>query len=424
MASMNVKRRFVLLLLVLLPLTGRAAEPANKLAPDAVAMEQASPKWDLEALGKPPRFEPAKEPTAKEVEAIFFDGVPFQKKPTKVFAYYGLPKNVKPREKVPGIVLVHGGGGTAFDRWVQLWNSRGYAAIAPDLCGCVPIGSYGKWQRHEAGGPPGWGGFDQIDWPPEDQWTYQAVANILLAHSLLRSLPGVDAERIGVTGISWGGYLTCITSGVDHRFRFAVPVYGCGFLGDNSTWVGTFEKMPAEKSARWLHWWDPSVYLKDSKMPMLWVTGTNDFAYPMDSLQKSYRLAQGPRTLCLRVRMPHGHGAAGENPAEIHAFAESILNGGVPLAHISRQGRNGEEVWATYQSKRPIVRAELNFTCQSGTWKERKWETAPAAVDSAQDKVTAKLPKGVTVYYLNLIDDRDLVVSTEHEVIETAKGEK
>lgn len=168
-------------------------------------------------LGQAPKFAPAEEPKAKDVESILFDGVPFQKKPTKVFAYYSLPKNVKPGDKVPAMVLVHGGGGTAFDAWVRLWNSRGYAAIAPDLCGCVPIGSYGKWQRHPAGGPPGWGGFNQIDWPAEDQWTWQAVANIMLAHSLLRSRPEIDATRIGLTGISWGGYLTSITSGVDPR---------------------------------------------------------------------------------------------------------------------------------------------------------------------------------------------------------------
>ena len=32
-------------------------------------------------------------------------------------------------EKVPGMVLVHGGGGTAFASWVKRWNDRGYAAM-------------------------------------------------------------------------------------------------------------------------------------------------------------------------------------------------------------------------------------------------------------------------------------------------------
>ena len=68
-------------------------------------------------------------------------------------------------------------------------SSRGYAAIAMDTCGCVPKGSYGKWQRHDAGGPPGWGDFEHADEPIEDQWPYHAVADVILAHSLLRAMP-------------------------------------------------------------------------------------------------------------------------------------------------------------------------------------------------------------------------------------------
>ena len=144
---------------------------------------------------------------------------------------------------------------------------------------------------------------------------------------------------------------------------------------------------------------------------MLWVTGTNDFAYPMDSLQKSYRLAQGPHTLCIRPRMPHGHGGAGENPAEILAFAESQLKGGPPLAKITRQGRSGDQVWITFEAAAPIQRAELNYTCQTGRWQTRTWEMAAAQVDTAAHKATVRLPQGVKVYYLNLIDQRNCVVS-------------
>lgn len=49
-----------------------------------------------------------------------------------------------------------------------------------------------------------------------------------------------------------------------------------------------------------------------------------------------------------------------------------------------------------------------------GKWPERKWEALPAQVD-ASGRVTATLPQGVTVYYLNVFDDRDCVASTEHE---------
>ena len=367
--------------------------------------------WNLERLLSAPEIYPAEGFEAQDVRALFYEGLPWKGKPTRVFAWYGAPEH-KTDERLPAMVLVHGGGGTAFDEWVRLWNRRGYAAIAMDLCGCVPRGNYGNWVRHDHGGPAGWGGFEQIDWPMEDQWTYHAVSQVVLANSLLRSFPEIDPDRIGLTGISWGGYLTCIVSGVDDRFRFAVPVYGCGFLGHNSAWLPLFEKMGQQKSEKWLKLWDPSHYLRNTTMPMLWVTGTNDGAYPMDSLQKSYRLPESERTLCIRIRMPHGHGGAGENPEEIHAFANSILKADAPLARITSYGIDDDHARAEFTSAKPITKAELCFTRDLGDWQQREWISEPA--DISGYKVTAELSSDVKVCYLNLIDGSDLVVSTEH----------
>lgn len=371
--------------------------------------------WDLQRFAAPPQTHPAEGFEAEGVRAVFFEGMPFRGRPTRVFAWIGLPE-VKPGEKVPGMVLVHGGGGTAFDSWVRLWTSRGYAAIAMDTCGCVPKGSYGNWQRHPYGGPAGWGGAGQIDWAREDQWTFHAVADALLAHSLLRSLPEVDPDRIGLTGISWGGYLTCIIAGVDPRLKLAVPVYGCGYYLDTN-FEGGVRALGGERTERWMRWWDPSVYLPNAAMPMLWVTGSNDFHYWFPGLQKSYRATPGERTLCIRLRMPHGHGPAGEGPEEIGVFADSILKGEAPLPTFTGQGREGTAVWATYESAVPIVKAELNYTLATGNWPDREWVAVPASLDEP-GKVIATLPEGTTVYYINLFDDRDCVVSTEHVELE------
>ena len=46
-----------------------------------------------------------------QVHAIFYDALPWNGKPARVFAWIGLP--AKREGKIPGIVLVHGGGGTA-----------------------------------------------------------------------------------------------------------------------------------------------------------------------------------------------------------------------------------------------------------------------------------------------------------------------
>ena len=404
-----------LLLLVALLFAG---QHSALLAQDAAATsENSGVQFDLEALSKTPDVFPADDMPVEGVNSLYYSGPMYKGKPTRIFAYYGVPARAEGShtsdKKLPAMVLIHGGGGTAFDRWVKLWNSRGYAAIAMDLCGCVPVGTYGNWQRHDLGGPPGWdASFTQLDDPIEDQWTFHAVSAVALAHSLIRSFPEVDADRIGVTGISWGGYLTCIVAGVDQRFKFAAPVYGCGYLGENSAWLPSFEKLGVEKAGLWLKQWDPSEYLGHAQMPMLWVNGTNDFAYPMDSWKKSWLLCQSPQTLCLRVRMPHGHGVAGENPEEIHVFANSILNHGKPLVKITEHGNRDDEAWATFNSEVSVIKAELCFTRWTGKWQDREWETLPAQIDEAASRVTANVPADATVFYLNLFDDRQCAVST------------
>jgi cephalosporin-C deacetylase-like acetyl esterase len=375
-----------------------------------------SAPWNLAALSAVPSFTVDAERSTDDVTAVFYDGIAYRGKPTRVFAYYAIPK-LRPGETCPAMVLVHGGGGSAFSAWVKLWLSRGYAAIAMDTCGCISGEGYLNHPRHEQGGPQGWGDFDNVDEPPGDQWTCHAVADVILAHSLIRSMPGVDPQRVGITGVSWGGYLTCITAAIDSRFRFAAPVYGCGFLGDNSAWLDQFTKMGDDKASRWLAMWDPSVHLSRAAMPMLWVTGTNDFAYPMDSLQKSYRLPASPRTLCIRVNMPHGHGPVSEAPEEIHAFANALFKHAAPLPRITATGRDGANAWLSYASDTPIRTAEFNYTTDVGPWQQREWKTLPASLDTTRHRATAALPAGTTVYYFNLIDTRDLIVSSEHEVL-------
>ena len=365
--------------------------------------------WDVEPLWIAPTFVDDPEHGINDVKAIFYDSVPWQGKPTRVFAYYGLPA-VGEDEKVPAMVLVHGGGGSASTWWVELWVSRGYAVIAMDTCGCISGNGATENPRDLRGGPPGWGGFDQIDQPIQDQWTFHAVSGVILANSLIRSFPQVDPDRIGVTGISWGGYLVCIAAGLDRRFSLAATVYGCGFLGDNSGLLTESQNMGPEKAGKWLQLWDPSVYLPDVECPMLWVDGSNDPFFPMDSLQKSYRLPGTPRTLCTRVRMPHNG-----TTEEIHVFADSLLTNGVPLARITGDGRDGASAWTTFQSRAQIVKAELNCTTDTGPWQARCWVTIPAVLDVGAGKASAALPDGVTAYYFNLFDDRDCVVSSEHK---------
>jgi cephalosporin-C deacetylase-like acetyl esterase len=132
------------------------------------------------------------------------------------------------QSEIAGLVLIHGGGGKAFREWVEKWANEGYAAIAMDLSGNGPDG-----QKVEQPGPEqsNENKFQRIEKGNlKNVWTYHAVASSILAHSLLLSFPEIDPLRTGVTGISWGGYLTCLVASLDNRFIRRRPGLRMRFL--------------------------------------------------------------------------------------------------------------------------------------------------------------------------------------------------
>jgi len=123
-----------------------------------------------------------------------------------------LPRGAKPDGKTPAILWPHGGPNyhneNRFSPWFQSFVSRGYAVFAPDFRGST---GYGKsFQRRIF---RDWGGGDLKD--------------LLGAVEFLKEKGFADPARIGVVGMSYGGFavLTCITR-APKTFRAAVCAYG------------------------------------------------------------------------------------------------------------------------------------------------------------------------------------------------------
>ncbi len=381
--------------------------------------------WNLEKLSIATSFEWVK--ADGPVRSLIYTGESFNGKPTKVFAYYASPATLGgggiESKKYPGIVLIHGGGGTAFPQWAELWAKRGYAAIAMDLSGCRTdqLDDKKKPVRMIDGGPDQGhpAKFETIGTEDiSDDWSYHAVANSVLAHSLLRSFPEVDAERTAVTGISWGGYTTCIVASIDHRFKAAVPVYGCGFLHENSKWLGEFAKIGPEKTKRWVELYDPSTHLPKCRVPILFVNGTNDFAYWLNSYMKSYEaVALASKNIRIQVKMPHGH-EVGWAPSEIGWYVDSVLgvNGEKPLPVCSEPTLKDGKVIATVQSALPIKTAVLNYAQPGEAIHKREWITVPAIVENGA--VTAPAPPADSdMWFFNVTDERGAMVSSKVKIL-------
>lgn len=344
------------------------------------------------------------------VKAIMYKGVDYKGKETRVFAWIGVPP-CKEGEKLPAMVCVHGGGGTAFEAWVRKWNARGYAAIAMDTCGSYPLGEYNKWKKHPWSCNSSWGDFENINTPLKDQWTYHAVNAILLGHSLLRNNPNVDENRVGITGISWGGYLTCICASLDDRFVYANPIYGCGHYNEGSCWTEpnpdeyNFTNMTKEDGDKWMKYWDPSNYLPNIKIPIHWVCGNIDHAYWPLILEASRKDCENYAHLHIKENLGHDHGINGETQEETRLLAEYYLKGGEKLVDIKSKLENNI---VSFECDKNIRSAILFWTEDTLPNMNSKWNKI-----QIENKKSIEIPKEAKVYYVSIFDKNNLVTTSQ-----------
>ncbi len=347
------------------------------------------------------------EVVAGEVEALYLDALPFQGAPTRAFALVGLPAGASAQTPVPGVVLLHGGGGTADRDWVDRWTARGYAAIAVALEGQTdqPAAegedAVGAWRRHAAAGPARVGAYGDRARPIADQWMYHAVADTVLAHSLLRSLPGVDADAVGLVGISWGAVVAATAAGVDPRFAFVVPIYGAGQKHTIPNFLGA----ALADDLSYQQVWDPARWARRVRAPALWLSWPGEDTFSLDSQAATYLRAPGPRVVSLVPGMGHGHAAAWRRP-EPYDFADAIVGAGAPWIEQIEQALEGDQARVVFRADRPLTGATLLYTEGSGhtgdlTWLEVPVDAfveAPAGVFAA----SATVPAAATAWFVNV----------------------
>lgn len=393
-------------------------------AADVIEPDPRLPKttpWDLKALSQAPKFEWVDQ--TGPVHKLLYQGLEYKGKPTQVFAYYASPHTLgqsgKQPARYPGIVLIHGGGGTAFREWAELWAKQGYAAIAMDLAGSRPLEGKNPHKREhrerlEAGGPNQSHAekFDAIKDDKSEHWCYHAPANAILAHSLIRSFPEVIKDKTGVTGISWGGYLTSMVAGLDNRFQAAAPVYGCGFLNNHSVFEKSLNRLSDEDASRWMQLYDPGQYLRAVQMPIFFLNGTNDFHYWLSAYQRSYEAVpeSTPKNIRIEVKMRHSH-PAGWEPKEIARFMNEYLKQGAPLAVVQKPVIAEGKITAELKQPVRLKTAVLQYTTDSGPNLTREWKSVPLTIEGT--KITGAAPPAeAVIWFINVTDEKDAMTSS------------
>jgi hypothetical protein len=146
-------------------------------------------------------------------------------------------------------------------------------------------------------------------------------------------------------------------------------------------------------------------------MPVFFVNGTNDFAYPLDSYAKTYGMVNRERNFRITVNMPHSH-QHGWAPMEIGLFIDEHLKDEIPLQKILRPQSRDNRIRAKVKAETKLTSAALHYTVGTGPINKRKWQTVAGHLEDSYMVITPP-PKESTVWFLTVKEERGAVVSSE-----------
>lgn len=221
--------------------------------------------------------------------------------PPQVQGWLMPPVDRKPGKKYPLILWVHGGPhgmyGYSFSSRFQLLAARGYGVVYIN-----PRGSTGYGQAFADGCVMNWGGGDYKD----------LMAGV---DHVLSNNDWIDAERLGVVGGSYGGFMTNWIVTQTDRFKAAVSVASVSNL---ISFYGTslytllieveFNGKPWDNYPT-LWQWSPLAHIKNVKTPTLLLHGADDHDVPIGQAEEMYVALKKLSVPTLLVRYPNeGHG--------------------------------------------------------------------------------------------------------------------
>ncbi len=184
-------------------------------------------------------------------------------------------------KKYPMILSVHGGPagmyGVDWFHEFQFYAAKGWGVLYTN-----PRGSTGYGQRFERGIVGEWGGKDYVD-----------IMNGV--DTAIKRYPWIDADRLGVTGGSYGGFMTNWIIGHTNRFKAAVTLRSVvNFISDEGTRDGAYGHRPdfgGDLFEKFDLYWDrsPLKYAGNVKTPTLILHSDNDFRVPIEQGEQWFR---------------------------------------------------------------------------------------------------------------------------------------
>lgn len=224
-----------------------------------------------------------------------------------VEGFFVKPLGWQSGKKYPMVLVIHGGPlgmfGVEWYHEIQVYAAKGWAVFF-----CNPRGSMGYGEKFERGEINNWGGMDYQD----------IMAGVDAA---LKQYPWVDANNLGVTGGSYGGFMTNWIVSHTNRFKAAVTLRAhSNFISDEGTRDGAYSHAHYFKGILFDdfdQYWEasPLKHARNVHTPTLILHADLDFHVPIEQGEQWFRALQHygvPSELVLFPRENHNLTHTGE----------------------------------------------------------------------------------------------------------------
>ena len=229
------------------------------------------------------------------------------------------PVGYEPGKRYPGILHIHGGPkmvfGPGFHHEMQLWVASGFF-----VCYCNPRGSCGKGNAFA----DLQGKYGEVDFRDLMEFTDE----------VLRRYPEIDADRMGVAGGSYGGFMTNWVIGHTDRFRCAVSQRSiANYVGDYLlSDIGYYYVPDQQLGTIWEHperLWkaSPLTYADPVKTPTLFIHADKDYRCTLANdleMFAALKLHGVESKLCMFYGENHGLSREGKPSNRISRLSEIL----------------------------------------------------------------------------------------------------
>jgi hypothetical protein len=155
-----------------------------------------------------------------------------------------------------------------------------------------------------------------IPWPNQfrfegesyrDSYQFHNLNALMRATNFLLEQPFAEPSQLVAMGGSWGGFYTWLLAGLDPRFSYIFPTFGCGFLEAEShqVWESDMVSMGDEKLEEWLRAFDPARRVHLIEATVFYETATNDKFYSLLPAMHTYRRVRTEKRLLLARNQDH-----------------------------------------------------------------------------------------------------------------------